>query len=107
MVYEGFEQYKLGLEVLGEYLGHVHVKNAIWSRTDAPVPQAERSETQHEPLWKAAWSPVSEGVVHWPQVIADLRSIGYDGWLSFEDFSGSAPTETLLRDNMAYIRSLL
>ncbi|MNH42928.1 hypothetical protein D3C79_1047240 [compost metagenome] len=42
MVYEGFEQYKLGLEVLGEYLGHVHVKNAIWSRTDAPVPQAER-----------------------------------------------------------------
>ncbi|WP_424767119.1 sugar phosphate isomerase/epimerase family protein [Paenibacillus sp. sgz302251] len=113
MVFEGYEQYKLGLEVLGEYLAHVHVKNAIWKRTDAPLPKieeksgAEAANAQHGPIWQAAWSPIAEGSVHWPQVIADLRATGYDGWLSFEDFSGSAPSETLLRDNIAYIRSLL
>jgi sugar phosphate isomerase/epimerase len=48
-----------------------------------------------------------EGFANWPQVIADLKSIGYDGWLSFEDFSLSAPTEELLADNIAYIKSLL
>lgn len=110
MVYEGFEQYKLGLEVLGEYLAHVHVKNAIWQRTDAPLPDLNTdagANKPHEPIWRAAWAPITGGFVHWPQVIADLRATGYDGWLSFEDFSGSAPSDTLLRDNIAYIRSLL
>ncbi|MBW7459087.1 sugar phosphate isomerase/epimerase, partial [Paenibacillus sepulcri] len=30
MVYEGYENYRLGLELLGPYLAHVHVKNAGW-----------------------------------------------------------------------------
>lgn len=104
MVHEGYEQYKMGLEALGPYLGHVHVKNAVWKRTDAAVPEA--ASGNHAPIWKADWGPLREGAVHWPTVIADLKAIGYDGWLSFEDFSGSAPTETLLRDNIAYIQSL-
>ncbi|NIK76321.1 sugar phosphate isomerase/epimerase [Paenibacillus castaneae] len=112
MVHEGFEQYKLGLEALGEYLAHVHVKNAIWKRTAASLPDKETASSDgqskpHAPLWQAAWSPISEGIVHWPQVIADLKAVGYDGWLSFEDFSASAPSDTLLRENIAYIRSLL
>ncbi|RIX52767.1 sugar phosphate isomerase/epimerase [Paenibacillus nanensis] len=105
MVHEGYEQYKMGLEALGPYLGHVHVKNAVWKRTDAPVPDVAGGN--HEPVWKSEWGPLREGAVHWPTVIADLKAIGYDGWLSFEDFSGSAATETLLRDNIAYIRSLV
>ena len=28
MVYEGYEAYQLGFEMLGKYLAHVHVKNA-------------------------------------------------------------------------------
>ena len=28
MVHEGFEQYRLGVELLGEYLDHVHIKDA-------------------------------------------------------------------------------
>lgn len=113
MVHEGFEQYKMGLEVLGDYLAHVHVKNAIWNRTGAATPllggdgETDKHNKWHDPQWKAAWGPISEGVVHWPQVISDLRAVGYDGWLSFEDFSASAPSDALLRDNMAYIRSLL
>lgn len=116
MVYEGFEQYKLGIEVLGDYLAHVHVKNAMWQKTNAAMPVSVASagaavspeqSKPHDPVWRAAWAPIAEGIVHWPQVIADLRAVGYDGWLSFEDFSGSAQSETLLRENIAYIRSLL
>ncbi|MGO4537255.1 sugar phosphate isomerase/epimerase family protein [Paenibacillus sp. 2TAB19] len=105
MVHEGFENYQMGLEVLGEYLGHVHVKNAVWQRTDAALPTIGSGE--HGRIWQASWSAVTAGAVHWPQVIAALRAVGYDSWLSFEDFSGSADSETLLRDNLAYIRSLL
>lgn len=105
MVHEGFEQYEMGLEVLGEYLAHVHVKNAVWQRTDEPQPKI--GSGGHGPLWRASWSPITAGAVHWPNVIAALRAVGYDGWLSFEDFSASADSETLLRDNLAYIRSLL
>jgi len=104
MVYEGYEQYRMGLEVLGPYLAHVHVKNAVWARTEHERPGKAGS---HEPLWRAAWSPIPSGIVHWPQVISDLKAVGYDGWLSFEDFSGAASSEELLRDNIAYIRSLL
>jgi len=32
MVHEGYENYKLGLELLGDYLSYVHVKNAVWNR---------------------------------------------------------------------------
>jgi len=104
MVHEGYEQYRMGLEVLGPYLAHVHVKNAVWKRTEQG---GNSQELPHEPLWKAAWSAIPDGVVHWPQVAADLKAVGYDGWLSFEDFSGSADSQTLLRDNLAYIRSIL
>ncbi|TMV52970.1 sugar phosphate isomerase/epimerase [Paenibacillus mesophilus] len=100
MVYEGYEQYRMGLEVLGEYLAHVHVKNAVWE----PNPN-RKSAT--DPAWRTVSAPMQEGFANWPQVIADLKSVGYDGWLSFEDFSQSAPTDDLLADNIAYIKSLL
>lgn len=100
MVYEGYEQYRMGLEVLNEYLAHVHVKNAIWE------PNPNRNGIA-DPAWRTVSAPMREGFANWPQVIADLKSIGYDGWLSFEDFSLSAPTGELLADNIAYIKSLL
>lgn len=101
MVYEGFENYRMGLEVLGEYLGHVHVKNAVWQRSEA-APQLPRTS-----LWNARWAPLREGVADLGQLFADLRHIGYDGWLSIEDFSHPHPNEASLRDQAEYLRSLL
>ena len=100
MVYEGYEQYRMGLEVLNEYLAHVHVKNAVWERNPNPKHATDSA-------WRTVSAPMRDGFANWPQVIADLKSVGYDGWLSFEDFSQSAPTEELLADNIAYIKSLL
>ncbi|MDF2657930.1 MAG: xylose isomerase [Paenibacillus sp.] len=100
MVYEGYEQYRMGLELLDEYLAHVHIKNA-W-----PERNPDR-KTENDPLWRTVSAPIHEGCANWRQVIGDLKSVGYDGWVSFEDFSQSAPTEQLLADNIAYIKSLL
>ena len=100
MVYEGYEQYRMGLQLLGEYLAHVHVKNAYWIRNPD-------RKSDLDPQWKAVSAPMRDGIVHWKQVLDDLKSVGYDGWLSFEDFSGSRPTDELLADNLAYIKSLL
>lgn len=80
MVHEGYENYRMGLELLGPYLAHVHVKNAAWL--------ASEPEQDGTTAWRVQWEGLKTGVVDWKQVIADLRSVGYDGYLGVEDFSG-------------------
>jgi sugar phosphate isomerase/epimerase len=95
MVYEGFEDYRLGLELLGPYLAHVHVKNGAFARP-------ERGG-----VWTATWAPLEDGVVDFPQFFAALRAVGYDGWLSVEDFSAARPSREALRHNLAFIKEHL
>lgn len=100
MVYEGYENYRMGLEILDEYLAHVHVKNAFWMKSEEPVAAGVSP-------WKAVWAPLAEGVVSLGQLFADLKHIGYDKWLSIEDFSNPHPDEQSLVAQSAYLRSLL
>lgn len=99
MVHEGYEQYQMGLEMIGQYLTHVHVKNASYASLVSDDITAAK--------WKAQWSAIDKGAVHWHSVLKALKAIGYDGWLSMEDFSSSQPTESLLQHNISYIKSLL
>lgn len=89
MVVEGMVNWKLGLEVLGPHLGHVHVKNAGWFRQDG--------------AWKFQWVPLEQGIVDWQQVVADLKAVGYDGYLSSEDFC-DLPVEDKLARNAQMLR---
>lgn len=102
MVHEGYEQTFMGLQILGEYLAHVHVKNSKWERNNK-----EDITAGHAAHWQCSWEAIPTGIIHWPQVIRDLQEVGYDGWLSFEDFSGALTTDRALIENLAYIRSLL
>ncbi|MFC6331789.1 sugar phosphate isomerase/epimerase family protein [Paenibacillus septentrionalis] len=95
MVHEGFEAYRMGLEILGAYLAHVHVKNA------ASFYDVDSSQ------WRVAWRTIDDGEVYWPQVIEALQAIGYDGWLSMEDFSMSAPTEETLEKHISYLKQFI
>jgi sugar phosphate isomerase/epimerase len=99
MVYEGYEQYRLGLEVLGPYLAHVHIKNARWERTGT------RADGSVE--WRATFAPLRKGIADLSALLQALRAVGYDGWLSFEDFSTERPTAERIVDNLAYVRHLL
>lgn len=94
MVFEGYEDYRRGLEMLGPYLAHVHVKNAAYDRPAAGG------------VWKARWAPLHDGVVDFKVLFAALRSIGYDGWIVVEDFSQAFDSHTALRENLAFLRGL-
>jgi sugar phosphate isomerase/epimerase len=92
MVYEGYEQWKMGMELLGRYLRHVHVKNSAWRKDSAGK-------------WMAESAKLEEGIVDWRQVISNLRAVGYNGYLSLEDFSEQDTTSKLKRD-LEYLRKL-
>lgn len=92
MVFEGFEDYRRGLEMLGPYLAHVHVKNAAYDR---PATGG---------AWRARWAPLQDGVVDFAALFAALRSVGYDGWVVVEDFSQAYDSRTALRENLAFLR---
>ena len=94
MVHEGFEDYRLGLELLGPYLAHVHLKNARFIAGEDGVQRAE-------------WSPLGDGAVNFPKLLDALRSVGYDGWLVIEDFSAARPSNEALRHNLKFVKTLL
>lgn len=96
MVYEGYESYRIGLEVLGPFLAHVHLKNARWQTA------GERPDGSVE--WRADWAPISQGMVDIQALFRTLRVVGYDGWVSFEDFSTEQPLLERLRDNLAFVK---
>jgi sugar phosphate isomerase/epimerase len=77
LVFEGFEDYRIGLELLGPYLHHVHLKNA----------RAVRRSGGH---WVYEWSPLDEGFVDVRYVLDLIEATGYDGWISIEDLSFGA-----------------
>lgn len=98
MVHEGYENWRMGLELLGPYVHHVHAKNAVW----------EQVQTLEDGtiLWQCNHAPVHKGVANWHEIMADLKAVGYDGWLSFEDFSSEQPTWEKCRNNLAYLKAL-
>jgi sugar phosphate isomerase/epimerase len=99
MVYEGYEPYKLGLEALGPYLAHVHVKNAMWERTG--------TRRDGSAAWEPRVAPLREGMVDLAALFAALFDAGYDGWLSMEDFSTAQATRERIGDDLQYVRQTL
>ncbi|MHB1296614.1 MAG: sugar phosphate isomerase/epimerase family protein [Anaerolineae bacterium] len=98
MIYEGYEDWRMGMEVLGPYLAHVHLKNSQW----LAVGQRDTGETD----WRASAAAMDRGIIDMRQFMSDLRAVGYDGYCSFEDFSDSGTTEEKLKRNLEYIRTL-
>lgn len=99
MVHEGFENHRMGLELLGPYLAHVHVKNAAWSLTG--------EEENGIKLWKSDWTPINAGIVNWKQLLDDLKAVGYDGYLGIEDFSGQFDSKGMLNNFATKVKQWL
>ncbi|MFC0473017.1 sugar phosphate isomerase/epimerase family protein [Halalkalibacter kiskunsagensis] len=99
MVFEGYENHRMGLELLGPYLAHVHMKNAKWETNG----QREDSSV----IWDASWVAVEKGVVDWKQVVKDLQAVGYEGYIGMEDFSGTFGAIESLKQNIEYIKQLV
>ena len=99
MVYEGFENYRLGIELLGEYLAIVHVKNGVWKKIDTSEDGVE--------IWKPSWVPYKKGIVDFKNLIRILKDINYTGYMSIEDFSNEEDTYSKLKGNIQYLKQLV
>ena len=98
MRYEGFENWKMGLEILGPYLTHVHVKNAA-----CRISGAMKDTTLQ---WSTDAAAMNKGLVNWHDVFTALKAVGYNGWLSLEDFSSEQPTIEKLTFDLAYLKGI-
>lgn len=96
MVYEGFENYRMGLEMLGDYLAHVHVKNARW------FPEKYRQDKSL--IWKCDAAPLHKGIADIRDLFEALKAVGYDGWITVEDFSVERPLDDRLKENLAFLK---
>lgn len=98
MICEGYENWQMGLELLGPYLAHVHVKNGQYQIVDV-TPDGRA-------VWRYASATMRGGRADWRVVLGALRKVGYDGWMSLEDFSSVEPTEKKLPNDLAFLKEL-
>ena len=92
---EGQERHESAFELLGPYLAHVHIKNAVWI---AGEPDAEGIVS-----WRNEWAPLRTGQADVRAYLAALVDHGYDGWVTLEDFSTELPLEERTADNLAFV----
>lgn len=100
LVIEGHEDHLAAFELLGPYLAHAHVKNARW--VDTGDTRADGSR-----IWQHEWAPLRDGQASVSEYLDALHQVGYDGWVTIEDFSTDLPLAERTADNLAYLRSLV
>ncbi len=99
LLIEGQEDPRWAFDLLGDYLAHVHVKNAVW--------RPGSTDADGVTPWDHDWAPLRGGIADVADYLAALREFGYDGWVTCEDFSTELPQTERLADDLAYLRSLI
>jgi sugar phosphate isomerase/epimerase len=81
MLVEGNLAPPFALALLGDYLHHVHIKNETFvSKNGRWTPEIVRAD---------------EGLVDWRAVFAELRRVGYSGWIVIDHLSNDASLERM------------
>ena len=99
LIIEGHEDFGAAFDLLGPYLAHVHVKNVAWV--------AEAPDSDGTVPWSGEWATLREGQGDVREYLTMLSGVGYDGWVTVEDFSTALPLAERTADNLAYLRSLV
>jgi sugar phosphate isomerase/epimerase len=91
MCVEGFEDYRIGLGMLREYVAHVHLKNVRYAHglmVDG---------------WHREWAPLDDGLVDLRKLFAALSEIGYGGWIVMSDVGESREEQAMLHRNFDFL----
>lgn len=96
MVRDGYETIALALQLLGPYLAHCH----LGAHRPLPGDVDEKGTTQ----WKWEQCSLGEGLFDVPAMLAQFKKVGYQGFISIEDFA-NLPAEEKLSRAIAYLRS--
>lgn len=91
MMVEGKEDWEFGLKLVTPYLANVHVKNMIWKFDHLGG------------TWQ--WTPLSRGMVDWPELIGLLTECGYSGDYAVEDFLAPSQTSQAAIQYLSWVRS--
>jgi sugar phosphate isomerase/epimerase len=97
MAKDGFESFRLGLELLGDYVQHCHAGG--WQ----PVAKGRREDGTLEWEWEGC--DLSDSILDIPLFLSDLEAVDYQGFISIEDFR-QIDHEQKLRPQIEYLRSL-
>ena len=98
MVRVGLEETRLGVELLGPYLAHCHIGNSR--------PVEEGPDETGAMRWKWEFCGLTEGVANIAQIVEDLQTVSYEGYLSLEDFGPGQDDEKVQRQG-AYLKQIL
>lgn len=98
MAKDGFETFRIGLELLGPYLAHCHAGG--WR------PVAGDRGTDGTLSWDYEGCDLSDTLLDVPQFIDDLKAVGYRGFVSIEDFR-PIPHRDKFERQASYLRLLL
>lgn len=96
-VYEGYEEYQMAFEILGPYLDLVHIKNAKWVK----------KEVEGKETYAGDWAPFTDGYADFEKVFRALNAVGYNGYVTFEDFSSEETSDQKLKTDIQYIRGIV
>jgi len=101
--YQGYEAWHHSVDLLGDYLSWVAVKDTItWrdkSKADAP-----------DKGWQRTFAPINEGVTNWHRLAEALKAANFDGTLVFMPFydEQDEPSRTRkLKDEVSYLKKII
>lgn len=100
-VQDGREDWGLTLDLLGDRLHCVGVKNGGWAARELR-PSGQRA-------WGSDWLGVADGAVPWDDILAELATRSYDGLLSFHGHY-DLPFEQVVdqtRTDVGFVRRLI
>lgn len=96
-VREGHENFRAGLEILGKYLSHVHMKNGSWKKAGKDKDGAT--------TWAPKGATLKTGQLDIALFMNVLVNHGYKGWISMEDFTPGS-SKRRLTEAIEYMKTL-
>ncbi len=97
MARDGFETFRMGMELLGDYLQHCHA--GAWR------PEAGGLDEDGTLEWNWQACDLCESILDIPLFISDLQAVNYDRFISIEDFR-AMDHEEKLSAQIAYLKRL-
>jgi sugar phosphate isomerase/epimerase len=98
MAADGYETTSLALDLLGDYLAHVHIGG---HRCAPGTPDAAGTVP-----WTYPACRLEEGRYNYPQLMAELTRRSYRGFISLEDFDTTRTPEQRVADALSYLRRI-
>lgn len=93
---EGYERPDVQIEMLKNLIKNVHVKNGEIAQS-----------LSHGEYFPIKWVKLDKGFLNWEKIIRKLKSIGYDGYLTLEDFSEFNSFEEKLIYDFNFLMNLI